>query len=317
MASHAALTIGPPEPGTSSRHDGVWHGRAWHNTIPMWITSDGGPVLRGTSIITLQALANRCEKRLSDGSLVGAFGGSRLIAEARVGRSTFWRHVGWLCGVRVLVVLTRGGVIRVRTAAGVTNVANTYGIPGSKGVLDAERVAREWVSYLVGDDGARKRHVIKPGAQAELWPNNKARPHRWDYPSPEPGLPQSRTGTLPSPVSSPVFCEKTMGGSLTARGGEKKQAGPRLPHFTPETIASDDGLHALMIDAECRGVLNGSDHERLMFCTTAAQALRIGRDPCAFFAAAVNRKSWRPTVADEEAGTRRLRSIKAAYGDLG
>lgn len=299
-------------------HGGSQATRAWHNPIPAWIQNDPGwPKLSATARLVMQAITNECDRPLSDGSLIGGFGSAGHFA-AKIGcaRSTFWRALQRLHSNGYVVLLARGGVIRLRTKAGMANAANTYGIPGHKGSLSGRAVNREMVQMICTVEGDRKRVVTAPGDQSSFWVEDRTTVVRKsDGGSPKIGLPQSENRTLPSsipsPIPSPVENNHDHGAGGDGCGvamqhvlGKSKKHKPHL-HIVEEAVLRDTGkLYALFEAYVAAGMIGPSLGERLFFVSAAEHALRVAdRNPCGLFAATIKHRGQRMlwvTQADED-----------------
>ena len=160
--------------------DGVPARQRWHNEIPEWIRRDAAYArLSPCSRLVLQAIADHAEAPDQTGSLLGAFGGRRIIAAAGCSASTFWSARKCLELAGFVVLLGRGGAVWLHKGDGtVKNVSNTWGLPGTRGALDASRVRGEIARMVTTPTGDRVRMIDQPGEQAAFWPLAPRRPTR-------------------------------------------------------------------------------------------------------------------------------------------
>ncbi|MCG8407782.1 MAG: hypothetical protein MI923_21490 [Phycisphaerales bacterium] len=287
----------------------------WHNHLPAWITQHAEyQRLRQPFRQTLQGIANSCDVPHSDGSLIGAFGGERLLRACGCSRSAFWRHLTKLERLGFVVTLGRGGTYGSR------NYGNQYGIPGQYGALDNRRCRREMRRMIRGRDGILRPEVIAPGDQVTIWPNapNHSPSHfdvksgtgvvsKWDGGRVKVRRGSSQSGTPPSPIPSPHGSMKSMGDG--ACSGQSRRR-PRIRHFSIEDLTDTDRLLELYADSVRRELVEDSQAGRLKFVAMAEHALHWGKaiDKCRVFAGNVNNGRWLLiTQADEDLANRRLK----------
>ncbi|MFA9478533.1 hypothetical protein ACERK3_09515 [Phycisphaerales bacterium AB-hyl4] len=311
-------------PGTSSR--------PWHNHLPAWIREDEAfarlrPQFRGT----LQAIADACDAPGPDGSLLGAFGGKRLVEAAGVGRSTFWRHLERLTRLGYVVLLKRGG------AFGDRNLGNIYAIPGHRSALDDRRCARRMQRMVPSADGTLKPEIIEPGTQPQLWPGSQndpgdparrpappdppQRPRRGDTRSGAPPSPCAKSETTPvskwdggspkvghhHPLSHPLAGKNQSGAGASRPLRGRRTAEPRLSDIRDVDLTDTGRLLALHRQAIRRGWVGSSDADRLRFVAAAVRALRLGDFPPKLFRTTVERRRWLwISQADEDEARRRI-----------
>lgn len=261
----------------------------WHNHVPEWIVNDPSFIsLRPQLRQTLQAIANRCDAR-SDG-LIGAFGGSTLQQEIGISKATFWRHLKSLEPLGYVVTLARGGTFNGK------NYGNQYGIPTSRGSLDARRCQREVRVMQRCEDGKLRPKVITPGSQMVIWQPDPV--SKRDRGCLNLRLPPSQTETPPSPCGLPGGS----GGVASALNGgcvsndsrnRRRRAAYRLSRVVGDDLRSLGRLLMLYTRACDGGIIERSDHHRLMFVAAAVHAKRVGKDnPPGLFASIVNRGMW-------------------------
>lgn len=296
------MTIGA---GARAGTERLGSGLRWSNRVPGWI-EESGEFCRERASKTLQAIADRCDTARVDGSLIGAFGGVSLISASGVARSTFWLHVSRLELLGWLVLLARGGTIRLHTENRTRWFANVYAIPGSKGCLDTARARRAVVQFFDDADGVRRRVVVDPGSNATFWaPSDLATNDRTtlvrksDYPSP-------KIGRHHTPYTIPLLDGNTIGVSA------KKRGKPGF-HIERADLADNARLCRVYLRAVAAGLLADSEGD-IDFCFAAAEhALRIGTNPAGLFAATLrDRERLGPNVTecDGDAGAARLRAVK-------
>ncbi len=126
----------------------------WFNRLPAWLAADPAflaMVTRNPAYLrVLQAVANRCDAPDAAGNLVGCIGSGRAMARAAgVHPATFWRARNALVDSGFLVMVSRGGTVRLPDGHAV-NASCVYAVPGSRGALEAISVARE-------------RRLVRPG----------------------------------------------------------------------------------------------------------------------------------------------------------
>lgn len=82
-----------------------------------------------------------------------------------------------------------------------------------------------------------------------------------------------------------------------------------MKHVVASDLSDDDRLLRLFDDAQCEGVITGSEADRLRFVSAAERARTVGtRNPCGLFVHLVRGKLWHfITQDDEDAGNRRLK----------
>lgn len=236
--------------------------------------------------LILQTIADRCDARTPDGTLTGCFGGGRAMARsAGVSEATYWRGVTKLCRAGMLVLLGRGGLLKVRSASSrVRAISNAWGIPGTKGGLDDRAAARELCRMAQDDGGAIRRQVFSPGQTPELFlpavqsrrqvasgtdrpiakasserptgemvrkersgvEQNRFVPRKCEYPTRKMRVPHSQNASLPSPLPSPLSQKDHDHGGFAAKGGKKASHGATEPRS--HGGKAKDGLHVTSLD---------------------------------------------------------------------
>lgn len=111
---------------------------------------------------------------------------------------------------------------------------------------------------------------------------------------------------LPSEYQNQKPAGRGPSGALKAKEGDGK---PSMTNVKAADLGNTARLLALFEDAERRGLVNGSEHDRFQFVAAAEHASVIGsRNPCGLFAVLVRKGLWHfITQADEDAAQRRLK----------
>lgn len=297
MTAGAGARAGAVRPSSALR---------WSNQVPAWI-EESGEFRRDRARFTLQAIADRCDAPRADGSLVGAFGGVELVSATGFARSTFWLHIHRLELLGWLVLLARGGTIRLHTETRTRSFANVYAIPGSKGCLDSARARRAVVQFFDDVDGLRRRVVVDPGSNATLWaPSDLATKNRTtlvrksDYPSP-------KIGRNHTPCTIPLLDGNTIRG-VSANKREKRGF-----HVTLDDLSDNARLCRVYFRAVKAGLLADCEAD-IDFCFAAAEhALRIGQNPPALFMATLrdrDRLGRNVSECDGDTAAVRLRDVR-------
>ena len=288
----------------------------WHNSIPAWILEDGRyGSLSPTFRLVLQGVASAADAPDHNGSLVGAIGGRPLIGAIGCSASQFWSALNTLGRPGYVVLLGRGGCVRVRSRIGVANAANTWGVPGYRGALDKQRVQREQARIVTAPDGRRVRNVTQSGEQATFWPTQTRQRSSYprgelpadesEYPTPKFGVPHSGIRSLPSPLPSPL---RNKGhGARTSEGVGRRG----MPHVEAEDLSDFGRLMRLFGRCVGRGFAERSHAGVIWFVSAAEHAKRCARrNPAGMFAATIRNKEQRVlyvTQADEDAALVRIR----------
>jgi hypothetical protein len=320
---------------------------AWHNHLPKSITgSDAWTRMPKSARIILQTIADRCDAPHPDGSLTGCFGSGVALAEAAgVNKATYWRSVTKLCRAGFLVLLGRGGQIRLHGAR-IRTIANSWGVPGHQGALLQAAVPRENARLVRDVDGRLIRYTVEPGAQAALFPGldgdvgqsqnrrTQAGEEKCDWVSRKMRLGQSQNATPPShrPSHGPRDCGVFITGlkdnartRSRARDGATAPLRSRLGNSRLENNGNTpapawDGFHVASADlgdghrfadlfaraAECGLIQADVEADVDWFFAAAAHAGRLGQNPAALFAFLIRRDLRAViSIADENEGRRR------------
>jgi hypothetical protein len=112
--------------------------------------------------------------------------------------------------------------------------------------------------------------------------------------------------------------QKPAGGGKDAGVLERKREGePTLAHIVPEDLRDTARLLTLFEQAQERGLIGGSESERLTFVATAERArVRAGENPEGLFAVLVRRRLWHFIAQDDE-DRAKTRLIEHLYGGKG
>lgn len=179
----------------------------WIGRVPAWVLEHpaiakpprGSKVTTATARHVLQTLANRGSPD-REGHVVNIIGGKSLALAAQVTPRTMERYLRYLIQHGIIVLLSRGGVVRrdgEKRAA--YNAANIYGIPARPAGLDHRRARRrEQTMKPTGKHFTRElkdgriiavpayaKDVTRPGAQATIWPQQRQpAPHEAGYDPP-------------------------------------------------------------------------------------------------------------------------------------
>lgn len=293
----------------------------WHNSVPAWILEDDRyGSLSPTFRLVLQGVANAADAPDHHGTLVGAIGGRPLIGAIGCSASQFWSALNALERPGYVVLVGRGGCVRVRSRIGVANAANTWGVPGYRGALDKQRVQREQARIVTAPDGRRVRNVTQPGEQATFWdtqhpkspfsPRGELPAGKSEYPTPDFGVPHSGFRSLPSPLPSPLRSKGHGGcahGARTSKGVGRRG----MPHVEAEDLSDFGRLMRLFGRCVGRGFAERSHAGVIWFVSAAEHATRCARrNPAGMFAATIRNKEQRVlyvTQADEDAALVRIK----------
>jgi hypothetical protein len=309
----------------------------WHNHLPEWVeASDLYARLPQTGKRFLQAVADACQPPGPDGSLVGAFGGHQLITSIGCQPSTFWAYVELLEAVGLLVTLNRGGRLTFRVGGDTRNVGNVYGIPGTRGALNARRCQREVCRMVRTADGALHRQVLQPGTQATLWhPDDlkpEAPPVHCSVKSPEIGVgvlrksewgySENRSGGTPkigvgvlreseSTILSGIPGKKTM----VRRDGVCTQTHRKkvpLADLVKADLTNTGRLMTLFAEAVQNGLIDDTEARQLDWVGMAERAIRVARNPVKMFVSNIKHGDrWHfIAIEDEQAAQGRLKQYR-------
>jgi hypothetical protein len=266
----------------------------------------------------LQAIADACDHPDGDGNLIGAFGGSGFFAErAMVHPRTFWRKIATLTAAGFLVVVGRGGTLRVdgRTS----NAGNSYGVPGTKGNLSHRRVDREMVRMIRDDGGQLVREVMLPGVTPTFWPS-RAGPQSATTPVAGGQYPSGRRPLYHPPIPSPGMkhheagCARD-GGFAAKDGGKTEKARKRHPTFSEEDLRDVGRSVALYHRFRAAGWISSCEADAVWFFAAVEHSLRkAARSPAGMLVGLMRNRGERclfVTAEDEERARRRIAEASA------
>lgn len=287
----------------------------WVNPLPGWIRASAGFADLPAGVrSTLRAVANACDAPDARGNLLGAFGGRRLADAAGVCKRTLWRHLARLEAGGFVVCVGRGGVIGDR------NYANQYGIPGSRGALDARRARRPMMRMVEHADGVHRPLLIAPGEQASFWgagpaiagddgPPNRGPGESGGCHDVTTGSDKMSRGVVTkwhTTIPSSIPCHHHSGGG--AHGAAPPGGRWRLPGLSPRELADDARLAEVCAAAAAEGLIGGGEAEEVF--AAAERALRVADRPGAMWATIVRGRRWEQLDRqDRQAARRRLRRL--------
>lgn len=282
------------------------------NALPTWITDDPAwNAPRVTAIRhTLQVMANRGE--LDDFGNLIVCGGTDLIDASGVKARAFWRHIAWLTDHGFVVVVGRGGKLRI----GGRVCANFYAIPASpsrEGLTPVQRERRRWIEV----DGRRTLAVLDRGSQARFWFADrvclKDTPSLRDTPSPDNLCLKDTPSVADPPDSVPqsgrnLCLEDTLFQNGMVWGGhghcaDRDSAGlVKTPTHEPgrkwwdgsitdEDLLRDTHLRELWRNAIRAGVVPCTEAHRVWFWSIAEHCIAQAVNPPAMFVHLVSTKS--------------------------
>lgn len=127
---------------------------------------------------------------------------------------------------------------------------------------------------------------------------------------------------LPGPVPEEKLSSRSKNQKPATRGpigfsaGKDWEKKPTMRHVELWDLKNTDRLLVLFEDATEKGVLQNSEHDRLLFVAAAERALMKGTiNPCGFFVRVVRSQLWHHvTQGDEDAAHQRLKTH--FYGDV-